>query len=197
MGEAQPHVIVVAGPNGAGKSTAAPALLAGTLGVVEFVNADVIARGISAFRPEEVAARAGRAMLARLKELAAQRATFAFETTLASKTFAPWIGELRQSGYAFDLLFLWLPSPEMAVARVAERVRRGGHSVPEETVRRRFERGLRNFFTLYRPLATTWLVYENANPSSPRLIATGGEGIQPVVYDAQAWTSFTKGGAHE
>jgi len=114
-----PHVIVIAGPNGAGKSTTAPAILKGTLGVTEFVNADTIAAGLSAFNPEKAAFQAG-------------REDFAFETTLASKTFAHWIQNLKLSGYTFHLFYLWLPSPDFAIARVAERVRMGGHCVPEE-----------------------------------------------------------------
>src|SRR2546428_153844 len=104
----QPNLIVLAGPNGAGKSTAAPALLPGTLGVVEFVNADVIAQGLSAFQPERTALEAGRIMLGRLRQLADQRVNFAFETTLAGRRFAPWIADLRQSGYVFHLVYLWL-----------------------------------------------------------------------------------------
>src|SRR6202035_4339720 len=124
----------------------APALLAGTLAVSEFVNADVIAQGLSAFHPEGTAFDAGRIMLERLRELASKRATFAFETTLASRTFAPWIAGLRQTGYTFHLCFLWLPTPEMALERVCYRVRHGGHDVPPETVRCRYRAGLRNFF---------------------------------------------------
>jgi len=112
-------------------------LLNGTLGVTEFVNADVIAQGLSAFQPERAAFHAGRVMLKRLHYLAKERVDFAFETTLASSSFAPWIAKLKQSGYTFHLVFLWLPSADFAVARVAERVRMGGHDVPEETIRKR------------------------------------------------------------
>lgn len=113
-------MIVLAGPNGAGKSTIAPALLKGTLGVTEFVNADVIARGLSAFEPERVGIAAGRILLSRLRELAKKQASFAFETTLASRSFAPWVSRLLQNGYSFHLFFLWLASPGFAVNRVAE-----------------------------------------------------------------------------
>ena len=154
--EGRPHVLVLAGPNGAGKSTAAASMLWSPLGVTEFVNADVIAQGLSGFNPEGAAMQAGRIMLARLKQLAAGRASFAFETTLASPNFAPWIAGLRQLGYAFNLYFLWLPTADMAVERVAARVRSGGHHVPEETIRRRYDRGLANFFRAYLPLATNW-----------------------------------------
>jgi hypothetical protein len=110
-----PHVIVIAGPNGAGKSTVAPRILKGTLSVKEFVNADVIARGLSAFEPERAAIAAGKVMLRRLWELAEERANFAFETTLASRSFAPWIASLCKSGYEFHLLYYWVPSYEMSV----------------------------------------------------------------------------------
>ena len=114
----RPSVIALAGPNGAGKSTVGPGLLRGALRVTTFVNADVIAQGLSAFDPDAVAFAAGRVMRARLRELAARRASFAFETTLAGRTHAPWLRMLIRTGYAFRLVFLWLPSPELAVERV-------------------------------------------------------------------------------
>lgn len=174
-----PHVIVIAGPNGAGKSTSAPAVLNGALGVTEFVNADIIAQGLSAFNPERAAFQAGRVMLERLQQLADDRENFAFETTLASKTFAPWIKRLKAEGYAFHLFYLWLPSPEFAVARVAERVKVGGHHVPDDTVRRRYRSGLANFFGRYMPLADTWYLYDNSQEAEPQLIATH-DGISGV-----------------
>lgn len=125
-GQMPPSVVVLAGPNGAGKSTAAPALLHGRLAVEQFVNADEIARGLAGFAPETAAIPAGRIMVARLKELARTRANFAFETTLASRSFAPWLASLVAGGYRFHLVFLWLPSADLAVARVADRVRLGG-----------------------------------------------------------------------
>jgi predicted ABC-type ATPase len=124
------------------------ALRQAQLVVHDFVDADVIARGLSAFEPESVAIAAGRVMLARLSELAGQRVSFAFETTLASRTFVPWLRDLKASGYEIHMLFLWLPSAEFAVDRVADRVRAGGHDVPAETVRRRYRAGLHNFFSL-------------------------------------------------
>lgn len=168
----RPSVIVLAGPNGAGKSTAAPAVLRGRLAVTAFVNADAIARGLAGFAPETVAMQAGRIMLARLKELAVARADFGFETTLASRSFAPWLKSLVADGYQFHLVFLWLPSADLAVARVADRVKRGGHDVPEETVRRRHAAGLQNFARLYQPLATSWRLYNAENPTR-RLVARG------------------------
>jgi len=188
----QPHVVLIGGPNGAGKSTAAARLLRGALGVSEFVNADVIARGLSGFNPEGAAMEAGRIMLQRIDDLAARRADFAFETTLASRTFAPRIRDWISAGYKFYVAFLWLPSPELAIARVAARVSSGGHHVPEETIRRRYTGGLRNFFELYRPLATKWRVYNNAVATSPKLIASGRGASNERIYDRRTWEAVRR-----
>ncbi len=187
MAKQQPHIIVIAGANGSGKSTTAPSLLKGTLGVTEFVNADVIAEGLSAFYPEGAAFHAGRVMLERIHLLAKERVDFAFETTLASRTFAPWIKELKQTGYIFHLVFLWLPNEEFAIARVAERVRMGGHNVPEETIRRRYKKGMNNFFQLYMPLADTWLFYDNSVAGVPKLLASGGREIGTSIENGLIW----------
>lgn len=185
--ESSPHVVVLAGPNGAGKSTAAPTVLAESLEITEFVNADVIARGLSGFQPEAAAFEAGRIMLDRLRQLAAQRLSFAFETTLASRTFAPWIAELRSRGYQFDLVYFWLPNPEASIARVATRVKDGGHDVPAETIRRRYASGLRNFFSLYRPLTDSWRFYDNTNSTGPQLIAAGRGTDAATVVLRDTW----------
>ena len=187
----RPHVVVLAGPNGAGKSTTAPVLLRSKLGVDEFVNADTIARGLSAFAPEGVAIDAGRVMLRRLEQLAAQRRDFAFETTMASRTFAPRIARWMETGYAFHLVFLWLPNAEFALARVRERVRLGWHDVPEVTVRRRYARGVINFFALYQPVATTWRLYDNSQ-ARPRLVARGDRTGRSVVSDAGLWARIAE-----
>lgn len=180
------NIIVLAGPNGAGKSTAAPDLLHDALHVDEFVNADVIARGLSAFNPEGAALDAGRVMLSRLKELAAQRKNIAFETTLASRTFAPWIRDLKKDGYRFHLFYLWLPSPEVCVERVQTRKSLGGHFVPAETIHRRYHAGLRNFFDLYLPIAANWQLFDNTH--KPRaLVASGGENLKEEVINAALW----------
>jgi predicted ABC-type ATPase len=184
---AQPHVIIVAGPNGAGKSTSAPRLLRDALAVVEFVNADAIAVGLSAFKPESVAIAAGRLMLERMRQLAAARANFAFETTLASRSFAPWITGLRRHGYCAHLLFLRLESEDLAVNRVAERVRMGGHDVPEEIIRRRYKRGLNNFFGLYQPVMNSWQLFDNSSTLGPRLIASGEGKSARLIEDAATW----------
>jgi predicted ABC-type ATPase len=191
MAEASPKVIVIAGPNGAGKSTSAPALLQGTLGVREFVNADVIAKGLSAFNPEGSSIAAGKVMLRRLHELAEDRGSFAFETTLSSRSFAPWIASLLPVGYKFHLYYFWLPDPAMAIARVQERVRSGGHFVPPETIERRYFGGLKNFFELYQGLATTWRVYNNSDPWGARLVASGGIAKAERIHRAKDWKTIT------
>jgi predicted ABC-type ATPase len=183
-----PHIVILAGPNGAGKSTTAPRLLKGALGVAEFVNADTIAQGLSAFAPEEAALLAGRIMLERARDLAERRVDFAFETTLASRSLVAGIRQLCDvGGYRVHLLFLWLSDAETAVARVRERVRAGGHNVPEETIRRRYDRGLQNFIALYQPLVTTWRVYDNSREAGPSLVASGGRRLQVRVRDAATW----------
>jgi len=190
MSSLAPKLIALAGPNGAGKTSAAPDVLVGALGVQEFVNADIIARGISAFRPEGVAIEAGRIMLQRLRHLTAQQADVAFETTLASRSFAPWIKGLP--GYSFHLVFLWLPSADMAVARVRERVLEGGHAVPEEVIRRRYDAGVKNFFQIYRPLATSWRFYDNSVRGARRLIASGALHQAAVVLEPDLWNNVNR-----
>lgn len=197
MAHPRPKVVVLAGPNGAGKTTIAPVLLKDVLGVVEFVNADALAGGLSGFAPERAALAAGRVMLARLHELARQRRSFGFETTMASRSFAPWLARLKRGGFAVHIVFLWLPSPEIALQRVAERVRLGGHFIPEDIVRRRFQSGLRNFFRLYRALATTWRMYDNSQVGRPRLIARGQGERTLAVADRTVWSLIESTAADE
>lgn len=194
MSEGHPTVVILAGPNGAGKSTAAPELLQEELGISEFVNADVIARGLSAFDPDRAAMAAGRVMLERLRKLARQRESFAFETTLASRSFAPWVKDLRDSGYAVHLFFLWLSSPELAVQRVAHRVRSGGHDVPADTIRKRYHAGVRNLFNLYQPVVTSWAVY-NCSRAQSQLVAEALESAPLKVYDSDVWAMVQRQGA--
>jgi len=188
-----PNVIVLAGPNGAGKTTAAPHLLKNSLGVSEFVNTDVIAQGLSAFAPEGAAVAAGEIMLSRIRTLARQRVTFAFETTLASRSFIPWLRSLIGTGYQFRLFFLWLPSTDLAVERVAGRVRLGGHNVPEDVIRRRYERGLRKFFSLYQPLAAAWRVYDNSSGDRPKLVASGSGPRTTRIANRRLWERIQRG----
>jgi len=179
-------VIVLAGPNGAGKTTAARTLLAETLKVMTFVNADVIAQGLAGFDPDSAAIEASRIMLERLHSLAEQRADFAFETTLAGRTLAGWLDDLRKTGYVVHLVYFWLESADLAVARVAERVSMGGHAIPAATIRRRYHRSIRNFFELYRRVVSGWRVFDNSQRGISRLVAhgdlVGGETIliEPV-----------------
>jgi predicted ABC-type ATPase len=190
LDDPNPQVVVIAGPNGAGKSTLAPFLLRDSFGLMEFVNADNIAAGLSAFQPEGAAVEAGRVMLKRLYDLAAARSSFAFETTLATRSFATWIAELKQEGYNFHLLFLWLDSPELATQRVSERVFLGGHDVPEQVIQRRYTKGIRNFFNLYRPLADSGVVYDNSLSGRMVQVAAGVGGTTREVIDENLWAQF-------
>ncbi|HVF29235.1 MAG TPA: zeta toxin family protein [Pyrinomonadaceae bacterium] len=192
MTGSSPQLILIAGPNGAGKSTLAPFLLRDAFGPMQFVNADAIAVGLSAFRPETVAFEAGRIMLKRLYALAEQRASFAFESTLASRLYAAWIDGLCRQGYEFHLIFLSLRNSDLAVQRVRERVRAGGHDVADSVIRRRFVRGAGNFFGIYRALADTWLVYDNSARHNPLLIARGSkEGGEKVIHE-DIWQQFER-----
>ncbi len=159
----QPTVAVIAGPNGAGKSTAAPFLLKQALGILEFVNADQIAMGLSAYAPETVSFEAGRIMLHRLRELAAANVSFAFESTLSSRTFAPFLSRCKAQGYQVQLFYVALPSAKLAINRVALRVKLGGHNIPQADIERRFQRSLHNLYALYLPLADRWTVLDNAS----------------------------------
>jgi predicted ABC-type ATPase len=166
-----PQIIVLGGPNGAGKTTAAKGILSDVLQLGEFVNADYIAQGLAGFAPERAAFAAGRIMLRRLDELARQRASFAFETTMASKTFIPWLERRIAEGFECHFFYFWLSSAELAIRRVRSRVRQGGHAIPEDVVRRRYGRSLTNFVGHYLPIATSARVYDNSRNGDPRLIA--------------------------
>ncbi|HVS35396.1 MAG TPA: zeta toxin family protein [Gemmataceae bacterium] len=168
-------VYIIAGPNGAGKTTFASEFLPGFVRCREFLNADLIAAGLSPFAPETQNVRAGRLLLERIRELAKERADFGFETTLSGRTYVKVLGDMKASGYRVVLFFLWLPSAEMAVGRVENRVRQGGHPVPPEDVRRRYGTSLRNLFRLYRPIADDWWLY-NASRMPPKLIAGEEQG---------------------
>ena len=168
----QKKIVIIAGPNGAGKTTFAQEYLPREAGCPHFINIDLIAAGLSPFAPERAAVRAGRVMLQEIRRRVRGGESFAFETTLAGLNYARQIPRWRGAGYDVKLIFLSLPSPELALARVAARVTQGGHHVPEETVRRRFDSGLRNFQNVYRPLVSSWVVYDNSGPT-PRLLASG------------------------
>ena len=155
-----PTAYVIAGPNGAGKTTFASEFLPAFVRCREFLNADLIAAGLSPFAPETQNTRAGRLLLERIRELVAEQADFGFETTLAGRTYLKLLGDMKPSGYRVVMFFLWLPTADAAVRRVALRVKQGGHSVPPGDVRRRYRAGLRNFFELYRPILDGWWCYD-------------------------------------
>ncbi len=165
-------VVIIGGPNGAGKTTFAREFLPQEAGCPEFVNADLIAAGLSPFKPEAAAFRAGRVMLEEMARHASAGRNFAFETTLAGLTYVRMIARWRASGYTVKLLFLSLATPEEAIARVAMRVRQGGHDVPVETIRRRFGAGLRNFTDVYRHCVDHWQWFDNSG-DTPILIEEG------------------------
>jgi len=155
-------IVIIAGPNGAGKTTFAREFLPNEAGCPVFVNADLIAAGLSPFFPERAAMQGGRLMLEQIKAHVKKNENFAFETTLAGRSYSHLIPKWQACGYRVKIIFLNLPSVEIAVARVAARVAQGGHNIPEPVIRRRFELGWRNFTNLYRPLADTWQVFDNA-----------------------------------
>ena len=164
-------IIIIAGPNGAGKTTFAREYLP-EAGVRTFINADLIAQGLSPFDPEAVAIRAGRLMLEEVDRRSAAREDFALETTLSGHTYVRRIREWRDAGYFVDLAFLTLPNAEEAIRRVALRVRQGGHRVASEVIRRRFDGGMRNFLDVYRYLVSAWHLFDNSGPTA-RLIEEG------------------------
>lgn len=166
----QPKIIIIAGPNGAGKTTFAREFLPQEAGCPVFVNADLIAAGLSPFEPERAAIQAGRLTLEAIAQHIEHRESFAFETTLSGRSYARQIPQWRTLGYRVELFFLSLPSADMAVQRVAERVRQGGHNIPENTIRRRYEAGQRLLTEVYQPLVDQWVLYDNA-------------GEEPVLMD--------------
>jgi predicted ABC-type ATPase len=165
-------IIVIAGPNGAGKTTFARAFLPKEADCPRFINADLIAAGLSPFAPEAEAVKAGRLMLREIETCVGRGESFSFETTLSGVAYAKHIERWRAAGYHVSLFFLALPSPEMAIARVAERVRQGGHDIPEPVIRRRFDAGRRNFDERYRWAVDAWALYDNAG-EEPILIEWG------------------------
>jgi predicted ABC-type ATPase len=167
-----PRCIVIAGPNGAGKTTFAREFLPREARVVNFVNADLIAGGLSPLRPELAALSSGRLFLAELDRLARARVDFAFETTLSGLIYLRRLKRWKAAGYRIEITYLWLASAQLALHRVAARVRQGGHPVPRKDVLRRFERSWKNFERHYRPLADEWRVYDNSG-DKPRLVRQG------------------------
>ena len=178
MGEK--HLYIISGPNGAGKTTASYSVLPKILHCREYVNADEIARGLSPFNPESVAIEAGRLMLGRIAELLRRNESFSIETTLATRSYFRLIEKAHQQGYEVTLLYFWLRSPEQAIERVAERVSKGGHSIPRDVIVRRYYEGIDNLFRIYMPMVDTWIMVDNS--ITPRdIIATGGCNQELVI----------------
>lgn len=190
-----PQAIILAGPNGAGKTTAAPTLLRDELRVPIYVNADVIAQGLSGFAPQAADRQAGEILLRRLDRLQADRVSFAFESTLSGRGYAKRIRRLIHDGYGVHLLYIWLPDADQAVARVKLRVRHGGHDIPEDTIRRRYSRSLHNLTKLYMPIVSTWRVYDGRGFGQGRavpLIAHGGMNRDLSIREKQIWQEVTQ-----
>ena len=176
------NLYVIAGCNGAGKTTASFTVLPEMLDCREFVNADEIAKGLSPFNPEGVAIQAGRLMIDRIIHLLKEGEPFAFETTLATRSYIKLIQQAQKRGYFVTLLFFSLSSPEQAVARVAKRVSQGGHNIPLEVIHRRFHAGLQNLFQLYIPVVDYWALYDNSTVPSAK-IACGWKDQRVNVVD--------------
>lgn len=170
-----PTVYVIAGPNGAGKTTFANEFLPDFVNCREFLNADLIAAGLAPFAPETQDFRAGRLLLARIKELTQAKRDFGFETTLSGRSYVPILKEMKKAGYRIILFFLWLPSADLAAARVENRVLQGGHNVPQPVIRRRFASGIQNLFKLYLPIFDAWWLYD-ASHLPPKIVAQKEEG---------------------
>jgi predicted ABC-type ATPase len=181
-----PQLIVLAGPNGAGKTTVSRYVLSPPRQPEDFVNADIIAANEGL---DEIAA--GRKMLLRLDELVSQRKDIAFETTLSSASLLRRIAEMQALGYVFHLVYVWIRSADMAVKRVAARVRAGGHSIPEAVIRRRYERSLDNFFNRYLSIADAWLMLDNSHRDLPTRIAERDIGGSVRTFDNRLWTELS------
>lgn len=167
------NLYIICGCNGAGKTTASFTVLPEILHCKEFVNADEIAKGLSPFNPESVAIEAGRLMLQRIEDLLNKNETFSIETTLATKSYINLVRKAQTKGYCVHLIFFWLETPELAMQRVAERVRNGGHNIPIEVIQRRYVAGIRNLFNLFMPKVDLWMIYDNSR--TPRtFVAKGG-----------------------
>ena len=185
-----PRVVIFAGPNGAGKSTHADAILS-ALGIETFVNADYIARGLSGRNTDAVNFEAGRIMLKRLRQLADAGEDFSFESTLSSRTFAPFLRNLKAQGYSVAIYYFALTNAQLAVRRVKLRVALGGHHVPSDVVKRRFARSLSNFFTLYSTIADEWTLFDNSASASAEQVAFQSKN-QLQITDQRTWQKLQK-----
>lgn len=183
-----PEIFVFSGCNGSGKSTLALKVLSSINPSPEFVNADIIAAQLNPHDVDAVAITASRLMLNRLRNLAGQKVDFAFETTLAARSFARFLTKCKDKGYTVNLIYVWLKTPELAVSRVAKRVASGGHNIPQDIIKRRYQRGLNNLFELYLPLADRWIVYDNSNQRAK--VAEKPIVQSPVIYQPDTWQNI-------
>jgi predicted ABC-type ATPase len=176
-----PDVYIIAGPNGAGKTTFAREFLPNYADCRNFINADLIAQGVSPFSPSSAAFRAGRMMLAEIERYASRGESFGFETTLSGRSYEGLLRRLKKRGYKLHFFYLWVPSTSLALARVRARVLKGGHDVPEALVRRRFDRSIRNFLYRYRPLGESWMLFDNS-----------GATLEVIAYEKQSRSHIIK-----
>jgi predicted ABC-type ATPase len=187
----KPKLYIIAGCNGAGKTTASFTILPEILNVQEFVNADEIARGISPFQPEKAGIEAGRIMLERIDDLIARKVDFAFETTLATRSYASKIKKAKEQGYHVILIFFWLESIQLAKERVKNRVSEGGHNIPEDVIERRYNRGLRNFFEIYKDQVDEWTMIDRSNNIFEHIAFKTFEDAA-ILFDNEKWNNLNR-----
>jgi predicted ABC-type ATPase len=190
------QVYMIGGPNGSGKTTTVNSLLSEE-GVPfhEFVNADIIAQGLSPFNPDSVVIAAARIMIKRLEQLVEEEKSFIFETTCAGKNYIRTLEECLNKGYETNLIFLWLPRVEIAIDRVKGRVEQGGHSIPEETIRRRYQSGIKNLITFYIDLCDNVVIYDNTDPHADKMrerIAEKKKGGKLTIYNQEKWQTMQR-----
>lgn len=178
------NLYIISGCNGAGKTTASYTVLPEVLHCKEFVNADEIARGLSPFNPESVAIEAGRLMLQRIEDLLVKDESFSIETTLATKSYIDLVRRAQVKGYTVRLLFFWLNSPELALQRIAERVAKGGHNIPEPIVRRRYVAGICNLFRLFMSEVDSWEIYDNSEYPAVQIARGGKDDETSIIVES-------------
>lgn len=178
------NLYIISGCNGAGKTTASYTVLPEVLHCKEFVNADEIAKGLSPFNPESVAIEAGRLMLQRIEDLLAKEESFSIETTLATKSYINLVRRAQAKGYTVRLLFFWLNSPELALQRIAERVAKGGHNIPEPIVRRRYVTGISNLFSLFMSEVDSWEIYDNSKYPAVQIARGGKDDENSIIVES-------------
>ena len=183
-----PTLYIIAGPNGVGKTTFADSYLPDEAKQLEFVNADLIARGLSPYDPDSATVEAGRIALKRIRELIALRKGFTWETTMSGRSAIGWLRGARAAGYVLEAYFLWVGDQEVVLRRIRQRVVEGGHNIAEQLSRRRFFKTIQNFLKLYRPLMDSWKLYDNDLPA-PRLLAVEKLG-RLVVRDQRQWSGL-------